>query len=64
MEWWRLDSDSQVFLTEEYPFHAVRYSHQDFRPLCERIALTSYSSSLLMMSGGGFKKAGPCVSVE
>ena len=53
-----------MFSAEEYPFHEIRYSHQDFRPLCERIALTLYSSSLLMMSGGGFKKVGPCVSVE
>ena len=53
-----------MFLAEEYSFHAVRYSCQDFGPLCERIALTSYSSSLLMMSGGGFKKVGPCASVE
>ena len=64
MEWQRLDSGSQVFLVEEYPFHVVRYSCQDFGSLCERNASTSYSSSLSMTSGEGFKKAGPCASVE
>ena len=58
MEYQRLDSGSQVFLTEEYPFHAVRYSHQDFRPLCERIASTSYSSSLSITSGGAMCLSG------
>ena len=53
-----------MFLVEEYLFHVVRYSCQDFGPLCERIALTSYSSSLSMTLGGGFKKVGPCASVE
>ena len=64
MECQRLDSGSQVFSAEEYPFHVIRYSHWDFGPLCERIASTSYSSSLSMMSGGGFKKVGPCGLVE
>ena len=63
-ECWRLDSGFQVFLVEEYPFHAVKYSHWDFRPLCERTASTSYSSSFSMMLGGGFKKVGPCASVK
>ena len=63
MECWRLDSDSQVFLAEEYPFHVVRYCW-DFGPLCERIASTLYSSSLSMTSGGGLEKAGPYASVE
>ena len=64
MEWWRLDSGFQVFLVEEYPFHTVKYNCWAFRPLCERIASTLYSSSLSMASGGGFKKAGPYASVE
>ena len=49
---------------EEYPFHAVRYNQQALGPLWERMASTSYSSSLLMMSGGGFRKEGPCALVE
>ena len=63
-EWWRLDSGSQVFLTEEYPFHVIRYSHWDFGPLYERIASISYTSSLSMMSGGGLEKVGPCAFME
>ena len=42
----------------------VRYNLQAFGPLWERMALTSYSSLLSMMSGGGFRKVGPCDSVE
>ena len=53
-----------MFLAEEYSFHTVKYNRQDFRPLCERIASTLYSSSLSMMSGGGLEKVGPCASVE
>ena len=64
MEWRRLDSGSQVFSTAEYPFQDVRYFQQLFGPLCERIALTSYSSSLSITSGGGSKKDGPYASVE
>ena len=64
MEWWRLDSGSQVFSAEKYPFHTVRYNHRDFRPLCERIASISYSFLLSMMSGGGFENARSCALVE
>ena len=64
MEWQSLDSGFQVFSAEEYPFHEIRYSHQDFRPLCERMASTLYSSSLSMISGAGFENAGPCASMK
>ena len=64
MECWRLDSGSQVFSAEEYPFHAVRYNLRALGPLWERMASTSYSFSLLITSGGGFRKEGPCISVE
>ena len=64
MECQRFDSGSQVFSAEEYPFHVVRYNRRALGPLWERIASTSYSSSLSMMSGGGFRKEGPCASVE
>ena len=64
MEWWRLDLDSQVFSPAEYPFQDVRYFQQLFGRLCERIALTLYSSLLSMTSGGGSEKDGPYASVE
>ena len=48
----------------EYPFQNVRYLQQLFGPLYERIALTSYSSSLSMTSGDGSEKDGPYASVE
>ena len=64
MEWQRLDSDSQVFSTAEYPFRDVRYFRWLFGPLYERIASTSYSSSLSMTSEGGSRKDGPYALVE
>ena len=59
-----MDSGSQVFSAAEYPFQDIRYFRQLFSPLCESIALTSYSSSLSMMSGGGSEKEGLYASVE
>ena len=53
-----------MFSDEGYPFHAVRYNLQVVGPLWERIASTSYSSSLSMMSGGGDENKGPYDSVE
>ena len=50
--------------TVEYPFQDIRYFWRLFGPLCERIASTSYSSSLSMMSGGGSKKDGPYSLME
>ena len=64
MEWQRLDLGSQVFSVTKYPFQDIRYFRQLFGPLCERIALTSYSSLLSMTSGDGSKKDGPYASVE
>ena len=63
-EWQRLLSGSQVFSDEGYPFHAVRYNLQALGPLWERMASTSYSSSLSMTSGGGDENEGPYGSVE
>ena len=53
-----------MFSAAEYPFQDIRYFQQLFGPLCERIALTSYSSLLSMTSGGGSEKDGPYASVE
>ena len=64
MEWQRLDLGFQVFSAVEYPFQDIRYFQQLFGPLCERIAPTSYSSSLSMTLGGGSEKDGPYASVE
>ena len=64
MEWQRLDSGSQVFSTAEYSFQDIRYFRWLLGPLCERIALTLYSSSLSMTSGGGSEKDGPYALVE
>ena len=63
-EWQRLLSGSQVFSDEGYPFHAVRYNLQVIGPLWERIASTSYSSSLSIMLGGRDENEGPYDSVE
>ena len=63
-EWWRLVLGSHVFSDEGYPFHAVRYNLQALGPLWERMASTSYSSSLSMTSGGGDENEGPYGSVE
>ena len=63
-EWWRLLSGSQVFSDDGYPFHAVRYNLRVVGPLWERIASTSYSSSLSMTSGGGDENDGPYDSIE
>ena len=60
----RLDSGSQVFSNDGYPFHAVRYFRLPEGPQCEMICSTSYSSSVSIRSGGGFEKLGPCVSVS
>ena len=63
-EWQRFISGSHVFSNEGYPFHAVRYNLWALGPLWERMASTSYSSSLSMMSGGGDGNEGPYGSVE
>ena len=60
----RFDSGSQVFSNNGYPFHAVRYLRCPEVPWCEIICSTSYSSSVSIKLGGGFKKLGPCVSVS
>ena len=53
-----------MFSAAEYPFQDIRYFQQLFGPLCERIALTSYSSLLSMTSGGGSEKDSPYALVE
>ena len=53
-----------MFSDEGYPFHAVRYNLRVEGPLWERIASTSYSSSLSMTSGGRDENDGPYDSVE
>ena len=42
----------------------VRYFRCPGDPLCETILSTSYSSSDPIMTGGGDKKFGPCVTVS
>ena len=63
-EWWRLISGSQVFSDKGYPSHAVRDNLRALGPLWERMASTSYSSLLSMMSGGGDENEGPYGSME
>ena len=60
----RLDLGSHVFSAVEYPFQEVKYFRHDLGPLWDKMALTSYFSSLSMMLGGGSRKEGPCASVE
>ena len=60
----RFNLGSQVFSDDKKPFHMVRYFCCPGDPLWEMILLTSYSSSDLIMIGGGDKKFGPCVVVS
>ena len=53
-----------VFSDDKKPFHMVRYFCCPGDPLWEMILLTSYSSSDLIMIGGGDKKFSPCVVVS
>ena len=56
---------SHVLLLLGYPFHLMRYWRRFdlLKFWCTFICLTSYSSSLLIRSGGGREKFGPCKGV-
>ena len=60
----RFLSGSQVSSAVEYPFHLIRNVWWPGIPLCPRTALTSYSSSPSIRSGGGRRKLGPCSDVS
>ena len=55
----------QVLSLSGYPFPLMRYwrCFDLLKFWCPLICLTSYSSSLLIKSGGGQEKFGPCKGV-
>ena len=56
-------SGSHWFSDDGYPSHLTRYLRLLPFPRCERMASTSYSSWLSMISGGGWVNEGPWESV-
>ena len=63
---WTSVAFSHVLLLSGYPFHLMRYWWCFDLPKfqCAFICSTSYSSSLLIKSGGGQEKFGPCEGVS
>ena len=53
-------SGTQESSSAEYPFHRIRKEQKVRDPQCRIIFSISYSSSLLIRSGGGAGKFFPC----